>query len=523
MGLAFDTLFGQRSQRAEAIRGYYEWLIDRLDRTPWHRPGGDPLLARQVAVPARVWKEVPESRSGKARPGEPPGKGEGRISGGEEPERLREMIDREIAALYEEPAREKQTEEVPWEREWRHLRRPVVVLGAPGGGKTFLTQATALALAEEGLKTWEGRDKGLEELPLPVQLDLDALGKLDRNLSLEDAMVELILRDGPPLSHLKAWIREQLPTQNCWLMLDALDQVKDEARVQSALLKIEAAKWKCRVVVTCRTANYAPGKLPWKKVTEYELSALGWRQMQRLVEKYYGKGNSKGVGLLEVLRRNFPLRWAVRNPLLLTMACLANEQHKLRPEEGRRGLYEAVLRDLIRKAWSKTPLEENDPHVEDVVELLPRMAWELFVPRPRVNAFSNEALKRALRQAIPSGAKMSVEDLRQELLDCGLLVNGGLMKDENGKNRVHFSYLHRTFQEYLVTLPLAPRPVPVVLGRCREPARTEVACRPTFSRSWRARRAELARSKSWILKNPQPDCGWFRDPTDLGFHHREGS
>jgi hypothetical protein len=78
----------------------------------------------------------------------------------------------ETAALYEEPL--KRRKEAAWADERENIQR-AVILGAPGGGKTFLTQTTSLDLARAGLQSLKERTKSMRELPCPVCLNLEDL------------------------------------------------------------------------------------------------------------------------------------------------------------------------------------------------------------------------------------------------------------------------------------------------------------------------------------------------------------
>lgn len=164
-----------------------------------------------------------------------------------------------------------------WARERRNLTR-AVLLGAPGGGKTFLTQTTALDLAREGQHQLEARGMEVDRLPLPVVIELKQLadGNLPRDLAAGLSEVLAKRYRYPVHGRLETWFTKRLKTRECWLILDGLDEVdeKQRARVGELLAAIEAADWKCRVLVTCRTANFAPGHVPWRKTVTCELAPL---------------------------------------------------------------------------------------------------------------------------------------------------------------------------------------------------------------------------------------------------------
>ncbi|MFQ5880529.1 MAG: NACHT domain-containing protein, partial [Dehalococcoidia bacterium] len=461
MTTTLEQLVNVRSQLAEDLRGYYEALINALDRTPWYR-AGQLMRASQVAIPARVLKEET------APPATPWGDDERR----QEPARIR--VDPEIAALYEEPTLLKRREEVAWQVERRRVRRAVVI-GAPGGGKSFLTETTAVQLAHDALDQLREQRTSPDDLPLPVHVERADLAQPGLPADPADALMELLRQQYGLSTRLAAWLRTRLPTAQCWLILDALDQVPDKRehrdRLHDRLKALETRGWQCRVVLTCRTANYDRALIPWSTLTEYELAPFRPQEIRQFIEQWFGQENERGEALRRVLDGNFPLSHACRNPLIATLTCLAHEEGAVTEETRRGDLYARVLRGLARRAWKENPLHPDDPHIDDLLRLLEPTARTLFERRPESNQFTNseviEALTRAsnlplprvLREQIavgglhPAALAHTPTLLRDELRDCGILVGAGL----NQSGETQFSFLHRTFLEYLTASALARR------------------------------------------------------------------
>jgi hypothetical protein len=318
MTATLEQLVNVRSQVAEDLQRYYERLIDTLDLTPWHRRG-NLIRASEVAIPARVLKE--ETKPARARM-------PGRDSEDErDKEPARDFVDPEIAALYEEPTGLKRREEVAWKDERRHVKRAVVI-GAPGGGKSFLTEITAVDLAQESLQLLQEQRASLDGLPFPVHVELSALAQPGLSADPGDALMQLLKQKYDPSPRLEAWMRAKLRTEQCWLILDALDQVEEPNRphLTNRLKAVETQGWRCRVVLTCRTANYDRAQVPWATLTEYELAPFGPREIRQFIEKWFGSGNGRGQTLRRVLDRNFSLSHACHTPLIATLTCLAHEE-----------------------------------------------------------------------------------------------------------------------------------------------------------------------------------------------------
>jgi len=446
-------LVSVRSQQAQSIASYYEALIDKLDRTPWYR-STEVIRLSSIVIPVRVLKE--ETRS----PGD--------FAAGMKAEKDREAplsrhkVDPEIAALYEEPI--KRRKEAAWELERENIRR-AVVLGPPGGGKTFLTQATGLDRAHEGLRNLKNRSRPLHELPCPVCLDSEDLPQVELSLAetntfqaevpgvddLAESLLRLVTRKYGFSPRFEPWFRERLSSPDFWLILDALDQVKPaQLSCLTAWLvaidsKLKSKKWNCRVLLTCRAGNYDRGMIPWTSLTEYELSPLQFRDIGDLIGRWYGAGDLRGEKLKATMSGTYSLEHACRTPLIATLACLANEKRPLTEETSRRELYHGVLRGLLGKVW-KNDSRPSRVYVSDILDLLRPVAWKLFADLPGGSRFSNSLLKEAIMGANALGnVPGTPAEIRDDLRDCGVLIEAG--ESENGETQL--SFLHRTFLEYL--------------------------------------------------------------------------
>jgi hypothetical protein len=214
------------------------------------------------------------------------------------------------------------------------------------------------------------------------------------------------------------------------------------------LKAVETQGWRCRVVLTCRTANYDRAQVPWATLTEYELALFHPKEIRQFIEKWFGPGNGRGQTLRQVLDRNFSLSHACHNPLILTLTCLAHEEGEVTDETRRVDLYARVLRGLARRAWKENPLNPQDPHIGDFLRPLPIIAQTLFELRPEGNQFTESEVFEAIKDApdLPFGPIQ----FRDELLKRGILVGAGLTR----AGEPQFSFLHRTFLEYLTACAL---------------------------------------------------------------------
>jgi HEAT repeat protein len=433
---------------ARQLKVYYEALISRLDNTPWRHTDGSTVTVRNIAIPVQVLMEekplYPELEDSERQEGE------------EEP--ARRYMDPEIARYYEEPAGEKRKQLVRWDNERGKAQR-AVILGAPGGGKSFLAALTAISLAEQGLKSLQ-EGIPLEELPLPVHLDLTDLAKtLESGNEELQAILLGNIREHSPHDlgpSFWSWLGECLRTGQGWLILDALDQVPQPLRpaLHSWLENLENQRWLCHRILTCRTPNYDRSWLPWHQVKEYELAPFEPRDIRRLIERWFEGDTDKASSLKTTLDLSFSLAHACRSPLITTLVCLVHEEQPLAEETRRRDLYNRALRLLLKRGWQDRGESWSESDLDERLWVLEKVAWELFPKRPEVNQFGHREVLQALQQALKVlGLSTAPDQLRNDLLKSGILVEAGL--DRRGQAR--FSFLHRSFLEYLAARALAGR------------------------------------------------------------------
>jgi hypothetical protein len=341
-----------------------------------------------------------------------------------------------------------------------------MVLGGPGSGKSFLTQITAIDLAQEVIKSVvEGR-ADFETLALPVHFTLTNFSKLELDADPTKAVLSLLQNEWAPAPCFLTWLAQRLRSRSTWLLLDALDEVPESQRstLTDRLRALDGRAWQTRLLLTCRPANWAREQIPWPELTAYELAPLNPYEIRQFVGKWHSTEKERANILSQALDRNYPLAHAARTPLIATFLCLAHEEMQISTSTRRTGLYAHVVRGLARRAWKAKPLAKTDPHVDDVVRFLVRIARPLFQRHPRGNLFTHSEIAAELENAVPmsvvplsalearrAGQTMPPPEtwptlLRDELLESGILVGAGLRDGVE----TQFSFAHRSLLEYLV-------------------------------------------------------------------------
>jgi predicted NACHT family NTPase len=292
----------------------------------------------------------------------------------------------------------------------------------------------------------QARTIPLEQLPLPVVVNLRELARGNQPDDMGAMLLDALSVRYPVRGHLEAWCREKLRSLDCWLLMDALDEVDDNRRprIIEFLRTIVTQGWQCRVIMTCQTANYHPGLLLWPKFTEYELAPLDLSEIQTFIGQWFGEQDPRAERLSAAIGVDRVLQGFCRSPLLATLLCLASEE--LHEEPSRLALYQQVLHGLLRR-WRVEEEPTNALHIDDLVYLLQTMAWRLFVAFPGANRFTSKQVVDAIASANRGGRmEASAREIRDELVQAGLMV----CADLNAEGEHQLSFLHRLIFECLV-------------------------------------------------------------------------
>jgi HEAT repeat protein len=347
---------------------------------------------------------------------------------------------------------------IPSERELRNVSR-AVILGRPGEGKTLLAKMRARALAEASLRELNGRETDPRHVAIPVWVRLADVAQKGSVSAAVEITIRSWLGDSchskeglPFIEALVRHVSAALPTKQCFLFLDALDEVTNRRELKSALGPLRNAE--TRVLVTSRPYGYDRSLLPFASVSEYELAPFTPRQRRQFVHNWFKHDTRCQANVLELVQGNPQFGDLTRNALLLTLTCATVERHELRPDETRRvDLYRFIVRDMVREVWKDDALADDDPHVSLMVRLLRHVVWALYRVNPARTLFpDDEWIDEIVRAAKGLGLRWDTQEVLDELRATGLLVSPAL-----GKRM----FLHRTFLEYLAAEHVAQQAEPL--------------------------------------------------------------
>lgn len=306
----------------------------------------------------------------------------------------------------------------------------LLVLGRPGAGKTTFLKYLAIASLRQQLKT----------KLLPVFVSLKEWSRTP-DKKLETVLIQQF--DVCNLSQPREFVKKLLRDGKCLVLLDAFDEIEAEHR-SKGISQIESLIQqfpRSRFVLSCRTAanTYVfPG------FTEVEIADFDDVQIQKFVRKWFdGSVAEKCIKELQA-EDSRGLRDLARNPLLLTLLCIAyGESHSF--PESRVALYEMALDALLKKWDSSRNVVRFNPYKHLTLQrkelLFGRIAATGFEHGLDIYALKDlaGAVDRFMIELAP-GTKADADDI----LDAIEAQHGIIVKVQPGEYR----FSHLTFQEF---------------------------------------------------------------------------
>ena len=218
----------------------------------------------------------------------------------------------------------------------------VAVLGSAGSGKTTLLRYLALSMCE---KEVFAKTK-LKTSRFPFFVSLPSYAKAtDGKQAIDDYLADELEQYTD--SYASEFVKRLLNKGLALVILDSLDEVPPSVRkaVISQVKKITTGFPKCRVVISCRTADYDP---ICDKFYEVEIARLSEAAVRTIVRAWFKNDQDKSKALLRHLNRDAGVKSLCETPLLLSLLCI-QFRHDLalpkRKTELFRRCIDAFLRD----------------------------------------------------------------------------------------------------------------------------------------------------------------------------------
>ncbi len=358
-------------------------------------------------------------------------------------------------------------------------RDRLVILGAPGSGKSTFVKYLALCLAGAGIEKWQ-RKANLAELEnwphgalTPIYIELRRFvtwshfpksGAVSADHLWAYVVKELL---GEELQGYADDLKNDLQEGQAVLLLDGLDEVpfeegKLKERQEQLIGLVESLHklyWGSRVIVTSRPSAYEGWSLPgFEAVT---ITAFEDSHRLKLVEKLYraskmsgAEAQAKAAALNEQLEE-IDLELKDRPLFVTLMATLY-----LKDEGGlptRKGtLYrESIL--LLLDQWTKNKAEGpsllkilGDKRVEELYVRLAALAYAVHDSSGVGERTAEISVGQLVEYLKPFGRHVRMDIINYLCENAGVLVAPG---QRRGEEEV-FHFAHRTFQEYLAAAHL---------------------------------------------------------------------
>ena len=355
----------------------------------------------------------------------------------------------------------------------------VVILGAPGSGKSTLIKYIVLMIAAENESDTLGLPWGTLPIIVSIRSYADALNDNSR-LTLSE-FLPLYCRDMDfcDTEEIGKLISIELEAGNCIVLLDGLDEIREHGmrievgtRIKNFL---DEYGDKNKIMVTSRIAGYIGVQLPGDCI-HYIISefddenialfvnkwCLAFEEMTEIGEVAEKRAENEAKKLLDEINSNPGIRRLASNPLLLTILALVH-YHGMRLPPRRVDLYELCVRTLA-ETWN---LARNIAGIRLELWLGSRPLDErylrtilgpvaLWMHDEGKNLVEREELELKVAEELQRREGLSTENARETAADfLNLVVEySGLLVEDSPNS---FRFMHQTFQEYLAARTLAGR------------------------------------------------------------------
>jgi len=345
--------------------------------------------------------------------------------------------------------------------------RRIILMGAPGSGKTKQLEYLTLTYAQNQEITQHPKAPKL----IPIVLYLREISQVisrDKPPSLPLLVTQILksrewgLTLDPPLQ----WFQEKLHLGKCLVMLDGLDEIKDEREQKNVshwLNNQMLAYPETTFIVTSRPSGDGQTKLKEARIY-LELEPFHLKQIEEFLKCWYMENEilrqarketapwveevakKKANSLMKSIR-NFPSLTAMAfNPLLLIIMVTFHENRAQLPKN-RAQLYGEIFEVLLARRQNAKGIPDLLPFQPGQKQfLLQLLALELM--RRQTTEFTLAVAKQIIEKPLATVAAQKVST--QEFLKHIENLSGLIVETE----RRVYQFSHIGFQEYLAAVQI---------------------------------------------------------------------
>ena len=344
----------------------------------------------------------------------------------------------------------------------------IVVLADPGMGKSTLLRMEVIEIVKISKQLLAER-KAVKEVTIPLFIRLSTLAdEVPKGLTIKEAILTIIQRRYDSIflqsdhnetqEFLKIFLTEQLETEKCLLLLDALDEVPQEKRPQllEKLNEFVSNYPNCRIIGTSRIVGYIGSLVNGAK--EMEIVPFIQLQTEQYIkvwfinaQKFIKDKSANAEGLIKALRELPQIAGLAQNPLLLSLICSLYQQDQLTLPARRGQIYERSVKYMLSD-WSvdNNRLSVDETEVESKKELLGELAY--YFSEQGTEVFTLRDLKQKIKDHLKRNNETNLDQKTNEWINQ-LCNQDGILQKLN-PNLDQYLFLHRTFQEYFTALHL---------------------------------------------------------------------
>ncbi|MBW4651778.1 MAG: HEAT repeat domain-containing protein [Kaiparowitsia implicata GSE-PSE-MK54-09C] len=361
--------------------------------------------------------------------------------------------------------------------------KKLVLLGAPGAGKTLLMSYFAVVVAKACVRAVEQRPSATESatetdsadavepqwglpsktLPILIRIrDLAAKPEMGILSYLQQVATQDMACETLPGEFFETFLRDG----RALILLDGLDEVADEGKRQDIVRKIEnfLGQYKQnRAIVTSRPAGYRRDFFHLSEYPHYQLQPFDDEQIRTFIDHWYdsrvfdpAEADRRKTSLQKALNEQDRIKQLARNPLLLTIIALIHRYQAQLPRERHKLCDKAV--ETLLTTWDANR-EITSRHVlqylrlDDLRRIMERLAYWIHTQGGTGDSEGGTLIDkdelltqlshyiREMKKVERHEAKAEAERFLHHIRERTGLLN------EQGPDR--YAFVHKTFQEYL--------------------------------------------------------------------------